>query len=890
MPDFARMIDELQYSIIVLIAGVHWSLQETVLMAGYTIKLVNQWLIENAFMPIIAQTNNSLGLALSWVFIVALLVLGITYLLAAFIRLDVVAPRSAIMWYVAGVMFFTIGPSFYQGMNTFRLNISQVMYLSVLQGLDDNAGDFSSLAQVNSNDLDLGALCDHFDVYLPGAAGPGPIDGLDITLAYLRGHAQDVMGYPQPVYSPGCPPYLLNPNSSTWAGAGGTSVVPMDWNMPGGYFDHTTSPGTWDGVDEGVRDAAVALAGASQQRALTAWPLLLFALAEQVVHLLITIAMGITFVSFGVAILFAFFKRTESIAHNIINQWIELIVQTTIIALIQALVIGFFLAGAATGSAAAIIGIGMICLVFIVITLWSDIKAVWNSFNRLFNAMGQVSGNVLLSPGSVTSAAVTGAAAAATGGASLATSMGSSALAGMNALNNGATTAQTAGLMFGGFNSLSGAARTLTHLPGVRGTALGEAAEQFTEGAATRQVARNLPVIGRAAGPLVGAALLSDRDPAKAEYDGYGRLVARPMLVPAVGEALESWTLPKDARRKRGARPQNDADWFEDENGEMVSNFTPTRARRTGMFTPVASVPMNEGGEGKSDARRRQDRSDYAAEMNSEEMEQHVSDALKASTGTHSTLGAMIEKDGKSDMSRFDQVAARLEASAEALANVARLQMQVMLGQLKVSGGGDVAGVMGDVIRGMQVERVQNGQPAAGGVDHLTVADRMARAMGVMPIGDEKPPIQQDLSRFGLYADQALRLGISGTQAEQVVREVKSSPDGRLTDETRTALVEQVRTDGNLSYDTAREEVNRLEHSAQMLPNEITAFGMMAVPQVDVQPMIQPQIEVEPNITVEPQVDVTVEAPQDDGDAAYTEAMRKQAALGGSGSVIGGSS
>jgi hypothetical protein len=890
MPDFARMIDELFYSVIVLIAGVHWSLQEAVLMAGYTIKLVNQWLIENAFMPIIAQTNNSLSLAISVVFVVALLVLGITYLLAAFIRLDVVAPRSAIMWYVAGIMFFTIGPSFYQGMNTFRLNISQVMYLSVLQGLDDNAGDFSSLAQVDSNDLDLGPLCDQFDVYLPGATGPGPIDGLDIAMAYLRGHAQDVMGYPQPVYSPGCGIYLQNPNPSTWAGEGGTSVVPMDWNMEGNYFDHNVSPITWDDVEDSDRDRAVSMAGSSQQRALTAWPLLLFGLVEQIVHLLITIAMGITFVSFGVAILFAFFKRTESIAHSIINQWIELIVQTTIIALIQALVIGFFLAGAATGSAAAIIGIGLICLVFIVITMWSGIKAVWNSFNRLFNAMGQVSGNVLLSPGSVTSAAVTGATAAATGGASLMTSMGSNALAGMNALNNGATTAQTAGLMFGGFGSLSNAARTLTHLPGVRGTALGDAAEQFTEGAATRQVARNIPVIGRAAAPLVGAALLSDRDPAKAEYDEYGRLVARPMLVPAVGEALEGWTLPKGAKRKRGTRPQNDADWFEDETGEMVAGFTPARARRTGMFTPVATVPLNEGGEDKSDARRRQDKSDYAAEMNSEEMEQHVSDALKASTGTHSTLGAMIEKDGKSDMSRFDQVAARLEASAEALANVARLQMQVMLGQLKVSGGGDVAGVMGDVIRGMQMERIQSGQPAAGGVDHLTVADRMARAMGVMPVGGEKPPVQADVSRFGLFADQALRLGISGTQAEQVVREVKSSPDGSLSEPTRAALVEQVRSDGNLSYDTAREEVNRLEHSAAMLPNEITAFGMMAVPQTAVQPMIQPQIDVEPDITIEPQVDVTVEAPQDEGDPAYTEAMRKQAALGGSGSVIGGSS
>jgi hypothetical protein len=886
MPDFARMIDELFYSVIVLIAGVHWSLQEAVLMAGYTIKLINQYLIENAFMPIIAQTNNSLSLAISVVFVVALLVLGITYLLAAFIRLDVVAPRSAIMWYVAGIMFFTIGPSFYQGMNTFRLNISQLMYLSVLQGLNDNAGDFSSLAQVDSNDLDLGALCDQFDVYLPGATGPGPIDGLDIAMAYLRGHAQDVMGYPQPVYSPGCGIYLQNPNPSTWAGEGGTSVVPMDWNMEGNYFDHNVSPITWDDVEDSARDRAVSMAGSSQQRALTAWPLLLFGLVEQIVHLLITIAMGITFVSFGVAILFAFFKRTESIAHSIINQWIELIVQTTIIALIQALVIGFFLAGAATGSAAAIIGIGLVCLVFIVITMWSGIKAVWNSFNRLFNAMGQVSGNVLLSPGSVTSAAVTGAAAAATGGASLMTSMGSNALAGMNALNNGATTAQTAGLMFGGFGSLSNAARTLTHLPGVRGTALGDAAEQFTEGAATRQVARNIPVIGRAAAPIVGAALLSDRDPAKAEYDEYGRLVARPMLVPAVGEALESWTLPKNAKRKRGTHPQNDADWFEDENGEMVSSFTPARARRTGMFTPVAAVPLNEGGEDQSDARRRQDKSDYAAEMNSEELEQHVSDALKASTGTHSTLGAMIAKDGKSDMSRFDHVAARLEASAEALANAARLQMQVMLGQLKVSGGGDVAGVMGDVIRGMQSERIQNGQPAAGGADHLTVADRMARAMGVMPVGGEKPPIQQDVSRFGLFADQALRLGISGTQAEQVVREVKSSPDGRLSEPTRAALVEQVRSDGNLSYDTAREEVNRLEHSAQILPNEITAFGMMAVPQ----PVIQPQIDVEPNITVEPQVDVTVEASADDGDAAYTEAMQKQAALGGSGSVIGGSS
>lgn len=298
MPDFARMMAELQYSVIVLIAGVHWSLQKAVLMAAYTVKLINQWLIESAFVPIIAYTGDSLRLAVGYVFIVALLALGITYMLAAFVRLDVVSPRSALMWYAAGALFFSVGPGLYQGMNSFRLEISQVMYLSVLDGLQNNAGDFSSLTQIDSHDLGLGSLCDHLDVYLPGATGPGPIDGTDIALAYLRGHAQDVMGYPQPLYSPGCAPFLMNPNSMTWSGTAGSSVVPMDWNLDGGYFDYQLSPRHWDGLSDEEREVAVSRAGASQQRALTAWPLLLFALTEQIVHLLITIAMGITFISF----------------------------------------------------------------------------------------------------------------------------------------------------------------------------------------------------------------------------------------------------------------------------------------------------------------------------------------------------------------------------------------------------------------------------------------------------------------------------------------------------------------------------------------------------------------------------------------------------------------
>lgn len=785
MPDFARMIDELQYSIIVLIAGIHWSLQEALLMAGYTIKLVNQWLIEHAFMPVIAQTNSSLGVAIGYVFVVAMLLLGITYMLAAFVRLDVVHPRSALMWYIAGALFFTIGPSFYQGMNEFRMNIGQVMYLSVLDGMASNAGDFSSLAQVNSNDLDLGALCDQFDVYLPGMTGPGPIDGLDIAMAYLRVHAQDVMGYPQPAYSPGCGAYFQNPNPSTWAGVGGTSTVPMDWNFDGAYFDHSVAPIMWDVVDGAARDAAVSLAGSSQQRALTAWPLLLFALVEQIVHLLITIAMGITFVSFGVAILFAFFKRTESIAHSVINQWIELIVQTAIIALIQALVIGFFLAGAATGSASAIIGIGMICLVFIVITMWSGVKAAWNSFNRLFNAMGQATGYVMLTPGSVTSAAVTGTASATAGAVGATASVGSSALAGLSALNSGATAAQTAGLVFGGVGSLTGAARTLTHLPGLRGTALGEAAEQFAEGAATRRVGEHMPVLGRIAAPLIGAKLLSDRDPAHAEYDQRGRMVSRPMLVPAVGEALASWTVPRPANN-----PPDQA------NDPALS---PSGTRRTGLFT---SAPESHGVN---------ERQTYADDMRGEELETHLTERL---------------------------------------------------GRLRVSGSAEIAGVLGDVMRLL-------GGHGAMGVDHLSVGLALAQAIGVTPVS-EKSPVRDDLSRFGVFIDQAARLGLSPEQTERVGRQINETPDRRLPDDTRDELIQHAVKSG-ASRDEAEREVTRLEVTARLLPNALTAHGLVNVPQV----------------TVSPHIDVTVAAPSDSGNN-YDDSMRKQAALSGSGSVIGG--
>jgi hypothetical protein len=614
---------------------------------------------------------------------------------------------------------------------------------------------------------------------------------------------------------------------------------------------------------------------------LTAWPLVIFGVVEQMVYLLISIAMGLTFLSFSMAILFAFFKKTEVIAKSIIDQWIELIVQTVVIAMVQSLVVAFFLAGTAAGNGMVVLGVGLICLIFMLIVLWSGVKAVWNSLNRLFNSMGQATGGVMLSPGTA-AIATAGAGAMATAAT---VSIGSGAMAGMTALRSGATLSQAAGISFGGSRTLSGAARTLAYLPGVRNTSLGEAAEQFTEGSITRQVARNVPVVGRVAGPMVGTMLLTDRNPDNAEYDEQGRLLNRPMLVPAVGQGLENWTVPRGAHRRN--QPGVDPEFIEDENGEMlpVSGFSPAHRQRMGTFTPVGAVPQNDpipttdSNDDVNDERRQQ-RSDHAAEMQGEEMEQHLSDVMRSNTGISSPLGAMMDENNEGESSRLGQVVARLEAAADLLARAA--QMQMMVGQLRVAGVPDVAGVMADVVGQERTEREQTGQATDAGINHLQVGERMAQVMGIQPQAGAGSAIQRDLARFGIFVDQALRMGLSPQQTEQVVREVQSSPEGKMQAETREMLDKQVQTNQNVSWLKARDQVDTLEHSARMLPQEILAFGAMQVPTSSNNP---PPITLEPDVTVNPDIQVTVQA---GNDKKYEDAMKKESALGGSGNVIGG--
>src|SRR5512145_614356 len=153
-------LDKLWYDILRMLAVSGWTLQKGLFMMGHAIELTNHWLINTAFAPLIQHTNDQMRVTASLSFVIALIVLGITYLLAAFVRLNVVNPRSAIGWYLAGVVFFQLGPLLYQGMNDFRRDLSTGFYTVALDSIQSAGSPFSSLGAVTSSDLPPLEACD----------------------------------------------------------------------------------------------------------------------------------------------------------------------------------------------------------------------------------------------------------------------------------------------------------------------------------------------------------------------------------------------------------------------------------------------------------------------------------------------------------------------------------------------------------------------------------------------------------------------------------------------------------------------------------------------------------------------------------------------------------
>src|SRR5260221_2224741 len=139
-----KMIYQGLYQLELNVAQAMWSVNKALVTVGVGVGLLIGWVATNFFQPLISTGMQSFGTITSMFFVIALVLLGLSYVLAMFIRIEVVSMRSALLWYVAAILFFQAAPSIYTGLNDFRQSLSTTFYAASLNAVQ-NQSPFQAL-------------------------------------------------------------------------------------------------------------------------------------------------------------------------------------------------------------------------------------------------------------------------------------------------------------------------------------------------------------------------------------------------------------------------------------------------------------------------------------------------------------------------------------------------------------------------------------------------------------------------------------------------------------------------------------------------------------------------------------------------------------------------
>lgn len=392
-------VQQALFSILYFISVILWGINQALLIVGYYLLTITSWLSESMFQPLLESVGNATDSLLLPVFTLAMLTLAISYLLGVFGVFRVVEFRSAITWLFVAVMWFQFGPELYLGFEQTRRELGGAFFATTFTDLTNGSGSIEGLSDIgDAGDLNINPPTNNFGAFLSFDTA---IDGLDIALAYLDADGCDVLR------TTGCLTFLM-PDGSNGA-------LPTRWYTAGEYFDLTQHGFLYPGMTNEERQSSLDSAAAGIWRGLSGIVVSLFGMLEQIVQLLLTIAFGIGFASFFIAVLFAFFKKTESVTWAVFDVILGLFIQSIITSLLLALVMAFVSVAGATGNGILLLGVGFIGIILVTILLLGAVSAILKSLNGLMGSLGAVTGGNLDAGGTVTQLA----GAYATGGATL---------------------------------------------------------------------------------------------------------------------------------------------------------------------------------------------------------------------------------------------------------------------------------------------------------------------------------------------------------------------------------------------------------------------------------------------------------------------------------------
>src|SRR5687768_2218804 len=150
-----------------------------------------------------------------------------------------------------------------------------------------SGGSMALLSDIAAGPDDaMGALDNQFGEFVPTDQY---VDGLDIAMAYTLSTGRDDVVY---------------------------SLFDLPEAFEDEYFDPTRGPLFFLTMTPQERTDSINDGLTGVTRLLLSYVIIFFGLFEQAIYLCLSIAMGILFISMGIAVLFAFFERTEMMART----------------------------------------------------------------------------------------------------------------------------------------------------------------------------------------------------------------------------------------------------------------------------------------------------------------------------------------------------------------------------------------------------------------------------------------------------------------------------------------------------------------------------------------------------------------------------------------------
>ncbi len=464
------------YQLLLGLAEMLWDLARSGLLAGYVIGRVDDWFLSDGFGSTIGLLTNTGDVLLPVFASVAVIALGLSYVLAAWVKIQVVNWQSALGWLLFGLLFYSLAPSLYAEGEGFRRALASGMYDLLLAeaNLTTVQSDLSAIAA--SPSPGTGVVADQF--------GDGYRDGLDVAMAYVLADGEDVLASPD--------------------------TLPDMFRAT--FFDPEQGALQFLILTPEERHAAITTAVAGIGRLVLVWLIIGFGLFEQLIYLLLSLAAGLLFVQMAIVLPFALFIRTELLARTLVDMWIELFIKTAVISVLQAFGVTLVLLGAEIGNPVLALGTSLVGWGLMAIFLVAAARAVWDALNRMFAALSSLVGGRVMQPGQAAALATEVTVGALTG-------IGLAAASGGLALAGGGTEAQALGAVLGRNQTVyTASALGSRMLP--EGSAQQQMAQQVFDGALYR----------RMMGPVGALALGSSRE-------SRGSASAEPAAAQPVGQA-----------------------------------------------------------------------------------------------------------------------------------------------------------------------------------------------------------------------------------------------------------------------------------------------------------------------------------------------------------------